>query len=437
MIEQTKIRGFSQLETDEKRKIIAQACFNNQHEADYFNEFTLNDKALQETFEQFSENTLTNHHLPFGVIPNVRIDDRIYHVPAVIEESSVIAAAAKAASFWFDRGGFKTIDERFVKNGQVYFSWNNTDKWLETNKNKLFSYLKNATSHLTESMEKRGGGITGFDIKKLTDNNLDAYKLTVYFNTADSMGANFINTVLEEIANALPLFAEQHNMNEPEIIMAILSNYTPENSVTLELSCPVEELTWNSTLPPKQFAEKFVKAMQIAQNDVSRAVTHNKGIMNGTDAVVLATGNDYRATEAAVHAFASEGGQYSSLSKAEISDGIFRMQLKLPMALGTVGGLTKIHPTASLALKMLNNPTAPELMKIAAAAGLANNFAAVAALVSTGIQHGHMKLHLNNILMSENATQEQRRLAKKWFANRTVSVQAVRAFLQNHNEMAQ
>ncbi|MFO7864579.1 MAG: hypothetical protein R6U85_11300 [Salinivirgaceae bacterium] len=436
MIDQTKIRGFSQLETNEKRKIIAQACFNNQREADYFNEFTLNDKALQETFEQFSENTLTNHHLPFGVIPNVRIDDHIYHVPAVIEESSVVAAAAKAASFWFERGGFKTIDEQFIKNGQVYFSWNIEDKWLGANQNKLFSYLKNATAHLTERMEKRGGGITGFDIKKLTDNNLDTYKLTAFFNTADSMGANFINTVLEEIANALSLFAGQHNMNEPEIIMAILSNYTPENSVTLELSCPVEELTWDSTLPPKQFAEKFVKAMQIAQIDVSRAVTHNKGIMNGTDAVVMATGNDYRATEAAVHAFASAKGQYSSLSNAEISNGIFRMQLKLPMALGTVGGLTKTHPTAALALKMLNNPTAPELMKIATAVGLANNFSAVAALVSTGIQHGHMKLHLSNILMAENGTQKQHQLAKRWFASRPISVQAVREFLRNNNEIS-
>jgi len=153
--------------------------------------------------------------------------------------------------------------------------------------------------------------------------------------------------------------------------------------------------------------------------------------MNGSDAVILATGNDFRAAEAAAHAFAARNGSYASLSEAVIENGYFSMKLTLPVALGTVGGLTKLHPTAALALNMLGNTGADELMKIVASAGLANNFAAVASLVTTGIQRGHMKLHLDNILSAEKASPTQIKAAKVWFTDKTVSVSAVREFLAN------
>ena len=180
--------------------------------------------------------------------------------------------------------------------------------------------------------------------------------------------------------------------------MSILSNYVPNCTVRAQVSCPVEELKLSSDLSPQHTAEKIIQAIKIAQIEPYRAVTHNKGIMNGIDAVVLATGNDFRAVEAGVHAYACRNGQYSSLTHAEIDNGIFKFWIELPLALGTVGGLTNLHPLVKLNLEILQNPSAEELMQIIAVAGLAQNFAAVSSLVTTGIQKGHMKMHLLNIL---------------------------------------
>ncbi len=427
-----KISGFSKLSGAEKRRMIAEHCLGNADEAKQFEFFHFADSTLQQKFEQFSENTLTNHTLPFGVIPNVLIDNNLYHVPAVVEESSVVAAASKAASFWYDRGGFKTLAQESNKNGQVYFEWFDDLEWLQNNESVLFDQLVAATSGLTGNMEKRGGGIRRFVLEPMPEIAAGAQKLTVEVNTADSMGANFINSLLEAIAAEIPVFAQNHGRKTPEVLMAILSNYTPGNYVTMQVEAPVSQMTWGKQYPPETFARRFVQAVNIANADVSRAVTHNKGIMNGSDAVILATGNDFRAAEAAAHAFASRNGRYASLSEAATENGYFRMKLTLPIALGTVGGLTKVHPTAALALNMLGNPGADELMKIVAAAGLANNFAAVASLVTTGIQQGHMKLHLDNILYAESATEAQKIAAKEWFADKTVSISAVREFLTNN-----
>lgn len=189
--------------------------------------------------------------------------------------------------------------------------------------------------------------------------------------------------------------------------MSILSNYVPNCLVKAEVSCPISDLG-NSDMPAEQFAEKFVQAVNIAKAEPYRAVTHNKGIMNGIDAVVLATGNDFRAVEAGVHAYAAKDGRYSSLTYAKIEDGIFKFWIEVPLALGTVGGLTTLHPLVKLALEILQNPTAKELMQIVAVAGLAQNFAAVRSLVTTGIQKGHMKMHLLNMLNQMGATENEK-----------------------------
>ena len=254
------------------------------------------------------------------------------------------------------------------------------------------------------------------------------------------MGANFINSCLEEMKNPLYEYLTEikatNQQEAPEIIMAILSNYTPECLVTTRVECPVSALeAFSADLPPETFARRFKTAVDIAINNTSRAVTHNKGIFNGTDAVVIATGNDFRAAEAAGHAWASRDGQYRSLSRCEVSDeGVFSMELTLPLALGTVGGLTRLHPLASLAIEILGNPPAKELMGIAAAAGLANNFSAVASLVTTGIQKGHMKLHLSNLLKSLGATAPEKESALAYFQDKTVSAQAVKQFLYQHRK---
>jgi len=207
--------------------------------------------------------------------------------------------------------------------------------------------------------------------------------------------------------------------------MSILSNYVPECIVRAEVSCPVEELSDDKNMDPQVFAEKFVRAINIAQVEPYRAVTHNKGIMNGIDAVVLATGNDFRAVEAGAHAYAVKDGKYTSLTHATLENGVFKFWLEIPLAIGTVGGLTNLHPLVKVALDILQKPTAPQLMEIIAVAGLAQNFAALKSLVTTGIQRGHMKMHLMNILNQENATPQEKIALTDYFKKHTVTHSSV------------
>lgn len=220
--------------------------------------------------------------------------------------------------------------------------------------------------------------------------------------------------------------------------MSILSNYTPECLVKAWVECKVSDLGGfpEANLTAQQFARKFSTAIRIAKHDVYRATTHNKGIFNGIDAVVLATGNDFRAIEACGHAYASKNGQYGSLSDCEIVGDTFRFSITLPLAVGTVGGLTKLHPLAKRSLEMLGNPSAKELMMIIATVGLAQNFSAVKALVTSGIQKGHMKMHLTNILRHFGATDTEIQLATTYFADKTVSFSSVRDFLNNSRNLA-
>ncbi len=213
--------------------------------------------------------------------------------------------------------------------------------------------------------------------------------------------------------------------------MSILSNYVPNCIVRAEVSCPVEDLAEKKIENPKEFAEKFVQAVRIAEIEPFRAVTHNKGIMNGVDAVVLATGNDFRAVEAGVHAYASRNGSYSSLSHATIENGIFTFWMEIPLALGTVGGLTSLHPLVKLALEILNKPSAHQLMQLVAVTGLAQNFAALRSLTTTGIQEGHMKMHLNNILNQHQATLEERKFIHTYFENNSISHASVVEMIEN------
>jgi len=212
--------------------------------------------------------------------------------------------------------------------------------------------------------------------------------------------------------------------------MSILSNYTPDCVVRSWVECDIEELdNVDDSMTGEEFASKFQLAVRIAEEDVYRATTHNKGIFNGVDAVVIATGNDFRAVEAAGHTYAARTGKYKSLSTVELKDGKFIYSLTLPMALGTVGGLTSLHPLAKQSLEMLGNPSAEELMMIAASVGLANNFAAVRSLVTKGIQMGHMKIHLMNILNHFEATDEEKTKAVEYFIGQKVSFNNVRQFL--------
>ncbi len=427
---QQPVKGFSKLNRDEKIKWLSELLSDNET-ASFLQNFRYSDASLQKKFESFSENTMSNYHLPWGIVPNVMVDGTIFHVPVVIEESSVVAAASKAASFWANRGGFETLFISTLKKGQLHFLFSGDQERLKMNWGLIAEALKASVSYLTDSMRKRGGGITALRLKKIKGLASDYSQIDLEAKTADSMGANFINSLLEEMSRVLPDLINKHaGAGNVEILMSILSNYTPESIVKMQIQAPIETLTWDKNMDPFKFAERMKWASDIAWHDKGRAVTHNKGIYNGVDAVVLATGNDFRAVEAAGHAFASrKGSKYRSLSSVTLSNNMFTLEMEIPLSLGTVGGLTNLHPLAAKSLQILGNPDAKTLMKLSTAVGLANNFAAMASLVTTGIQQGHMKMHLKNILNSLNVPESKHVDAEKYFSNKTVSVAAVKKYI--------
>ena len=430
-------KGFSKLLKEEKLKLIANYFENPGEVINLLKSYWHSDSKQQQLFDEFSENTITNFFIPYGISPNVTINGKDYIVPMVIEESSVVAAASAAAKFWGERGGFhaEVIDVRKV--GQVHFGWSGPKEQLFALFPEIEKRLLADTDAMTEKMRKRGGGILRMQLIDYSDQITDYYQIRTEFNTGDAMGANFINSVLEQFGHSLQdFFAERNDLPEElrkvEIIMTILSNNTPDCRVKVWVECPVEQLDGiDEHLSGAEYAKKFKKAVDIAHIDIDRATTHNKGIYNGIDAVVIATGNDFRAVEAAGHTFASRNGRYESLSSVTIENGIFHFELEVPMALGTVGGLTSLHPLAKKTLELLGNPTAPELMMVAATMGLANNFSAVRSLTTKGIQAGHMKMHLNNILNQLNANEEEKKKAREAFKDQTVSFAGVEKFLES------
>jgi len=428
------ISGFSKLSKTEKITWLTTNFFNNSEAAtqtltSYWN----TDAKLQQLHDEFIENTITNYYLPLGVAPNFTINDTIYTIPMAIEESSVVAAASKAGKFWQERGGFKTTVLGTTKVGQVHFTYDGDKEDLQQYFDKITPKLYEDVEEITVNMKKRGGGIKNIALRDKTAAVDDYYQLHCTFETLDAMGANFINSCLEQFATTFKEGFEadarfRESGNTLEIIMSILSNYVPDCLVRAEVSCPIDQLT-EKNIDGATFAKKFVQAVTIAEEEPYRAVTHNKGIMNGIDAVILATGNDFRAVEAGVHAYAARDGQYRSLTHASIKDGIFTFWMEIPLALGTVGGLTKLHPLVKWSMELLGNPSAKELMQIVAVAGLAQNFAALKSLTTTGIQQGHMKMHLMNILNQMNATPDEKQQTVNHFKSNTVTHSAVVTFI--------
>lgn len=440
MEDKKKVFGFSKMSKYEKIQWIAKNfLYNNPIDVmKDFAGFWHDNVESQKLFEGFSENTISNFYMPFGIAPNFNINGKIYAIPMVIEESSVVAAASNAAKFWMDRGGFKAEVLSTRKVGQIHFTYKGDKQKLFDFFPHLESHLRENTDELTASMEARGGGVREIELLDLTAEEADLFQIRIQVETCDSMGANFINSVLEEYARLLvdkvgssSIFTKEEQ--QLEVIMSILSNYTPECTVRARVSCHIDELGHfnDDSMDARSFAERFCRAVRIAKIDPYRATTHNKGVMNGIDAVVIATGNDFRAVESCLHTHACRNGRYESLTEAWIEDDVFHFQIEAPLALGTVGGLTSLHPLAKKSLEILGNPGAEELMMITATVGLAQNFAAVKSLVTTGIQAGHMKMHLTNILNQLQATEEESLKVREYFLDRVISFNAVREFLEN------
>ena len=430
-----KVEGFSKFSKEEKINWIEKNYFENTPNP-ILKKYWNNDISLQKIHDEFTENTISNFYLPLGVAPNFLIDKKDYTIPMVIEESSVIAAACKAAKFWRTKGGFKTSIKSFKKTGQVHFiySGNKTDlmDFFKINKSKFFEDCNSITSN----MVKRGGGIIDIELLDKTNDIENYFQLNAIFDTVDSMGANFINSCLEQFASTLKNEAIKSTQLKTEtypidVIMSILSNYVPECLVRAEVSCNVNSLSIQNGLSGKEYADKFIQAIEIAKTQTTRAVTHNKGIMNGIDSVVIATGNDFRAVEAGVHAYAARDGNYKSLTDASLIEDVFKFWIEIPLALGTVGGITNLHPLVKWSLNLLGNPDAKDLMKIVAVAGLAQNFGAINSLITTGIQKGHMKMHLINILNSLDANENEKNKLLDIFKTNIVSYSSVKKELEN------
>lgn len=426
------ISGFSKLNKKEKINWLTENYLKDSKQAKKILKQYWNDDAeLQRLHDEFSENTISNYYMPFGIAPNFLIDGKLYAIPMAIEESSVVAAASKAAKYWLDRGGFHTKILGNKKLGHVHFMFKGDDQKLQAffNSN-LKDILKADTSSITKNMEKRGGGILSLELINKSAQIPNYYQIEAKFDTRDSMGANFINSCLEQFAKTLERELTkdesftQEEKKSLQIVMCILSNFTPENMVRAEVRCKVEDLA-EEGISADEFVEKFSLAVKIAEVEPYRATTHNKGIMNGIDAVVIATGNDFRAVEADAHTYASKDGTYTSLTHCEVKDGEFRFWLDLPIALGTVGGLTSLHPLVKFSLDLLGNPDAQKLMGIVAVAGLAQNFAALRSLTTVGIQKGHMKMHLYNILNQLGANTREREYFTVYFRDKTVTHHAV------------
>jgi hydroxymethylglutaryl-CoA reductase len=430
--------GFSKFDRAQRIKYVVENSMLSESESDRFNDYLATEEEQQQIYSAMIENYLGNFPLPLGVVTNMVVNDESLIVPFVTEESSVIAAASKAAKYWAHRGGFRANIVSMTKKGQVHFTWNGKPEKIKNLFSEIRGKLVNATSGMTENMRNRGGGITSISLIDKTMELPEYFQIDVSFETSEAMGANFINSCLEKMGSVLLNLDELNtDENHVEVIMSILSNYSPECRVNCWVECPVEMLTgWNKDLNHKVFAKKFKLAVDIANLDISRAVTHNKGIFNGVDAVLLATGNDIRATSAAAHAYASRNGHYRSLTSIDMTDTTFRYGLEIPLAVGTVGGITRIHPVVKNNLALMNYPDASKLMMITAASGLANNFAAIASLITTGIQEGHMKMHLSNILNQLNVSASDRESVYSHFSGNTVSYSSVKNYItQIHSKI--
>ncbi|KAF1298117.1 hydroxymethylglutaryl-CoA reductase, degradative [Enterococcus sp. JM4C] len=347
------------------------------------------------------ENQISEIETPLGIAQNFLINDQEKLIPMATEEPSVIAAASNAAKIVKQAGGFTaTTNERLMR-GQIVFAGVKNAEELQT----LLVEKQAAIFSLAESsypsIVKRGGGIRKVDTRCFTEANEKYVSLDVLVDVKDAMGANIVNTILEGIAVGLREWFPQE-----EILFSILSNFATESLVTARCQIPLKQVG-NSTINGEEVAKRITEAAIYAKLDTYRAVTHNKGIMNGIDAVILATGNDNRAVAAACHAYAAKDGHYEGLTTWKIEGEYLVGELTVPMAIASVGGASGVLPKAKFALDLLGVDSAIELAEIVVSVGLAQNLAAIRALVTDGIQKGHMSLQVRSLAMSVGAQGEE------------------------------
>ena len=367
------------------------------------------------------ENVIGRFTLPMGVALNFKINDKDYIIPMVSEEASVIAAASNAAKLARSSGGFYTSNTGSIMIAQIQIvgvkDVNYTRMVIYENKERILKICNDKDPVLV----KFGGGALDIDVRVIETNFENMVILHLKVNTLDAMGANAVNTVAEAVAPFI------ETITGGTVYLRILSNLAIERLVRARTKIKKEELGG------EEVVDKIILAYTFAEADPFRATTHNKGIMNGISAVVLATGNDTRAIEAGAHAYASITGSYKPLTKWEKdNNGDLVGTIELPLALGLVGGATKIHPTAKTVVKILGVKSATELGEIIASVGLAQNLAAIKALATEGIQRGHMSLHAKNIASVAGAKGEELdRIVKKMIEDKNINLEYAKSLLKN------
>jgi hydroxymethylglutaryl-CoA reductase len=379
-------KKFYEMSLDERLSLVASKSNFTKNEIST----VVNQPLPFDKIDRMVENALGSFSLPLGIATNFVINGKEYLVPMAIEEPSVIAAASHAAKLAKSRGGFKASAESSIMRGQIQVI-----NLLDIKKAiQVISKNKESLLRAVNSISKN---VKALDLKtRIVENEIDGTKMLaaeLYVDCKDSMGANTINSMCELLG------PEIEQKTSGKVILKILSNYATERIATSKATFKKEELGGTDIV------DRILSAFAFAFSDTYRAVTHNKGIMNGIDAVSIATGQDFRAIEAAAHAYASRDGKYRSLTTfSKSSNGDLVGRIEIPLSVGIVGGISTVHPVARMGLKILGVKSASELACVIASAGLAQNLAAIRALSTEGIQKGHMKLHAKNIAVAAGAT---------------------------------
>jgi len=396
----SRIPGFYNMTVEDRKKHIIELFDLTEADAAQL----LNPVSLpEETADKMIENVVGTFSLPLGLGLNFTINDKDYVIPMAVEEPSIIASASYIAKIVRDAGGFTTEATERIMIGQIQVvgcpDFQQAKEAIYQEKDILIQAANDAYPSLVE----RGGGAVDLDVRILNEEGSKYSQMLVvhlYVNTCDAMGANIINTMAESLAPVV------EHLTEGKVYLRILSNYADRCLAKAKCVIPPRLLD-SEGFTGEQVRDGVVHAYEFAASDPYRAVTHNKGIMNGIDPVIIATGNDWRAVEAGAHAYASRSGQYGSMTTWSTDDeGNLVGELELPMSLGIVGGASRVHPMAKVAYKLLRVESAKELAQVVVAVGLAQNLGALKALATDGIQKGHMALHSRSVAMAAGATGE-------------------------------
>ena len=372
------------------------------------------------------ENVVGKFELPLGVATNFTVNGKDYLIPMAVEEPSVVAAASYMARIVRENGGFAADADDPIMRAQIQVLRVTDLQAAEARLAAAEPDLIEAANAVDTVLVELGGGCRGIEIHCFEDTPAGPMLVVhLLVDVCDAMGANAVNSMAERLAPTVEAIAEG------DVRLRILSNLADKRLVRARVQ--IDPTTLNTeTLNGDDVAQGIVEACALALVDPYRAATHNKGIMNGIDPVVVATGNDWRAIEAGAHAFAARDGRYTSLTRWDLRDGVLQGQIELPMALGLVGGATRTHPAAQAAVRLLKVSSSQELAQVIASVGLAQNMAALRALATEGIQKGHMALHARNIAIAAGATGEDiDRLARALVQAGEITIAQAKSLLNN------